>query len=232
MRGIFFDMDGVLLDSMPHHAEAMYQALKLEIDYDLDKKWIYLLEGMPAEQFLYEIFKRNPPKSTVDKNMIIKIVNLKKKIFNKIENITLIDGAKELLEELNKTNCVKAIVSGSSRKEAYHMIEEKIGMLNFDIVITGDDVTKGKPDPQPFISALEKTNLTKEDVLIVENSPFGVMSAYHASMNYIITLNSTPLTTLDFFNFLPLPIKHEFNKYVFREIRSAKDFILDWIYKL
>ena len=36
MRGIFFDMDGVLLDSMPHHAEAMYQALKLEIDYDLD----------------------------------------------------------------------------------------------------------------------------------------------------------------------------------------------------
>ena len=55
MRGIFFDMDGVLLDSMPHHAEAMYQALKLEIDYDLDKKWIYLLEPWKASDRYSEL---------------------------------------------------------------------------------------------------------------------------------------------------------------------------------
>jgi beta-phosphoglucomutase-like phosphatase (HAD superfamily) len=231
MKGIFFDMDGVLLDSMPYHAEAMYQALKIEINYDLDKKWIFLLEGMPAEEFLNELFKINPPKATVDKNLISKIVNLKKKIFKEMENITIIDGAKEILEELNKTDCIKAIVSGSSRKEAQHIIEKKIGILNFDIVITGDDVTKGKPDPQPFTTALDKTNLAREDVLIVENSPFGVMSAYYANIDYIITLNSTPLTTLDFFNFLPLPIKNEFNKYIFKDIRLAKGFILDWIYK-
>lgn len=58
-------MDGVLLDSMAYHAEAMYQALKLEIDYELDKKWISLLEGMPAKEFLLEIFKHNPPKSSI-----------------------------------------------------------------------------------------------------------------------------------------------------------------------
>ncbi|HKR73243.1 MAG TPA: HAD hydrolase-like protein [Candidatus Nitrosocosmicus sp.] len=132
---------------------------------------------------------------------------------------------------MNKTDCIKAIVSGSSRKESQHIIEKKIGILNFDIVITGDDVTKGKPDPQPFTTALEKTNLAREDVLIVENSPFGVMSAYYANIDYIITLNSTPLTTLDFFNFLPLPIKNEFNKYIFKDIRLAKGFILDWICK-
>ncbi|HKR73242.1 MAG TPA: hypothetical protein VJR94_03930 [Candidatus Nitrosocosmicus sp.] len=80
MKGIFFDMDRVLLDSMPYHAEVMYEALKLEIDYDLDEKWIFLLEGMPAEEFLNEIFKINPPKATVDKNLISKIVNLEKNI--------------------------------------------------------------------------------------------------------------------------------------------------------
>ena len=231
MKGIFFDMDGVLLDSMPYHAEAMYQALKLEIDYDLDKKWIFLLEGMPAEEFLNELFKVNPPKTTVDKSLISRIVNLKKKIFKEMDNISIIDGAKELLEELNKTNCIKAIVSGSSRKEAQHIIEKQIGNLNFDIVITGDDVKKGKPDPEPFTTALEKTNLAREDALIVENSPFGVISAYHANIDYIITLNSTPLTTLDFFNFLPMPIKNEFDKHIFKDIRLAKGFILDWIYK-
>ncbi len=60
-------MDGVLLDSMPYHAEAMYQAIKFEIDYQLDKKWIFLLEGMPADEFLYDLFKINPPKKTIDK---------------------------------------------------------------------------------------------------------------------------------------------------------------------
>src|SRR5919112_6020768 len=81
------------------------------------KSGFFLLEGIPAEEFLYELFKINPPKTIIDKEMIIKIVNLKKKIFKDIENITLIDGAKELLGDLNKTSCIKSIVSGSSRKE-------------------------------------------------------------------------------------------------------------------
>lgn len=232
MKGIFFDMDGVLLDSMSYHAEAMYKALKLELDYELDKKWIFLLEGMPAEKFLQEIFKRNPPKNvSVNQDMLLRIVNLKKKIFKEIENVTLIDGVHELLEEMDKTSCIKAIVSGSSRKEVEYMIEKKIGILNFDIVISGDDVTKGKPDPQPYLTALKKTNLAREDVLVVENSPLGIMSAYNAKLEYIVTLNSTPLTIQDFNNFLPTPIKNEFSKYIFKDIRLARDFIFDWIYK-
>jgi beta-phosphoglucomutase-like phosphatase (HAD superfamily) len=135
------------------------------------------------------------------------------------------------LEELNKINCIKAIVSGSSKNEAQHLIEKKIGMLNFDIVITGDEVTKGKPHPQPFITALNKTNLDRENVLIVENSPFGVIGAHHANISYIVTLNSTPLTVVDFYNFLSIPIKNEFNKYIFKNTRAAKGFILDWIFK-
>lgn len=231
MKGVFFDMDGVLLDSMPYHAEAMYQALKLEIDYQLDKKWIFLLEGMPADEFLYELFKSTPPKTIINKERITKIVNLKKKIFKNIENITLIDGAKELLEDLNKTRCIKAIVSGASRKEALHIIEKKIGISNFDLIITGDDVIKGKPGPQPFTTALKKTNLNRKDALIVENSPFGVMSAYHADVRYIITLNNTPLTISDFHNFLPIPIKNGFRKYIFKDTKLTKGFILDWIHK-
>jgi beta-phosphoglucomutase len=224
-------MDGVLLDSMPYHAEAMYQALKLEIDYQLDKKWIFLLEGMSADEFLYELFKSTPPKTIINKERITKIVNLKKKIFKNIENITLIDGAKELLEDLNKTRCIKAIVSGASRKEALHIIEKKIGISNFDLIITGDDVIKGKPGPQPFTTALKKTNLNRKDALIVENSPFGIMSAYHADVRYIITLNNTPLTISDFHNFLPIPIKNGFRKYIFKDTKLTKGFILDWIHK-
>ena len=149
---------------------------------------------MPADEFLYELFKNNPPKTIINKERITKIVNLKKKIFKEIENITLIDGAKELLEDLNKTSCIKAIVSGASRKEDQYIIEKKIGSRNFDLIITGDD-------------------------------------AYHADIRYIITLNNTPLTISDFYNFLPRPINNEFEKYIFKDSILTKGFILDWIYK-
>ena len=66
---------------------------------------------------------------------------------------------------------------------------------------------------------------------MVENSPFGVMSAYHADIKYIITLNNTPLNISDFYNFLPMPIRDEFEKCIFKDTRSTKEFILDWIYK-
>ena len=94
---------------------------------------------MPADEFLYELFKHNPPKTTIDQETITKIVDLKKKIFKEIENTTVVDGVKELLESLDKTSCIKAIVSGASRKEVQHIIDKKIGNRNFDVVITGDD---------------------------------------------------------------------------------------------
>jgi len=231
MKGIFFDMDGVLLDSMPYHAEAMYQALKLEIDYELDKKLIYLLEGMPAKEFLLEIFKRNPSKSSINEEKINKIVNLKKKIFKEIECVKLIDGAGELLQDLAKIKCIKAVVSGSSRKEAIHMIDKMIGIENFDIIITGDDVTKGKPDPEPFTHAIERAKVYSKDALIVENSPLGITAANRAQLRYIITLNSTPLTIDDFYHFLPVPIKSKFKDHIFENTNSIRDFILNWVYK-
>ncbi len=47
MRGILFDMDGVLIDAMPYHAEAFQIAFKEKVNYEIDKKNIFLLEGMP-----------------------------------------------------------------------------------------------------------------------------------------------------------------------------------------
>lgn len=229
MKGIFFDMDGVLLDSMSYHAEAMYQALRLEINYNLDKKWIYLLEGMPADEFLTELFKRNPSKVPVDQKRISKITDVKKKIFKEIEHVKLMDGSLELLDDLANLQCIKAVVSGSSRKEAFHVIEKMIGIEKFDIIVTADDVTKGKPDPEPFLTALRKAGVDKENALVVENSPFGITAAIRANVRYIITLNNTPLTINDFYDFLPQTIRERFSDHIFENTRSTRDFILGWM---
>ena len=58
MKGIIFDMDGVLVDAMPFHAEAMRIAINEETGYDIDKRIVYLLEGRPGHDLVKEIFKR------------------------------------------------------------------------------------------------------------------------------------------------------------------------------
>ena len=57
MRAIIFDMDGVLVESMPFHYQAMKIAIKEITDIDLDKRRFYLLEGMPVAEMALEIMK-------------------------------------------------------------------------------------------------------------------------------------------------------------------------------
>ncbi|MGB7960717.1 MAG: HAD hydrolase-like protein, partial [Nitrososphaeraceae archaeon] len=57
-KGIIFDMDGVLIDSMPFHAEAMSRAIKERTNHEINKKSIYLLEGMPGSDLIKEVFRR------------------------------------------------------------------------------------------------------------------------------------------------------------------------------
>ena len=58
MKGIIFDMDGVLIDAMPFHVEAMRVAIKEETGHQIDKKTVYLLEGMSGTDLIKEIFRR------------------------------------------------------------------------------------------------------------------------------------------------------------------------------
>ena len=51
-KGIIFDMDGVLIDAMSFHAEAMRLAIKEEIKHDINMKIVYLLEGLPGSKLV------------------------------------------------------------------------------------------------------------------------------------------------------------------------------------
>src|SRR6187200_1620182 len=116
MKGIIFDMDGVLIDAMPFHAEAMKLAIKEETDYEIDKKIVYKLEGMPSDNLVKEIFKKYNIKKELDQRLIEKISERKKEIFKEIEETHLIEGVRDLIEVLNECKCVKAIVTGAAKK--------------------------------------------------------------------------------------------------------------------
>jgi beta-phosphoglucomutase len=217
-------MDGVLIDAMPFHAEAFQIAFREIVKLEIDKRDVFLLEGMPGPVLIKEIFKRNNQRSP-DEELVENISNRKKELFEELQSARAFPGVKELIESLNCENCLKAVVSGASRKEVESLLEQN-NLGKFDLIISGEDLEEGKPSPEPFSTALSKLRLKPSETLVVENSPLGVDSATKAKLEYIITLNNTPLELSDFQG-IPNNVDFE-SKRIFEDTQSARKFLIEW----
>jgi beta-phosphoglucomutase-like phosphatase (HAD superfamily) len=114
-------------------------------------------------------------------------------------------------------------VTGAAKKEIELTIDKMIGLKNFEVVISGEDVEAGKPDATPFVLALQKMKIKSSDCIIVENAPLGVEAANKAGIMCIITLNNTPLEiSSDFHNVITKETK------IFRDTKSTIDFLRKW----
>jgi HAD superfamily hydrolase (TIGR01549 family) len=228
MKGIMFDMDGVLIDAMPYHAEAFRIAFKEETNLEIDKRDVFLLEGMPSTELVKEIFKKSNKNDNaqIDENLVQKISKRKSHIFKEIQKARAFEGVKELIESLNCKDCVKAVVSGAAKQEVESLLEEN-DLGGFNILITGEDLEDGKPDPEPFQTALRNLHLKPSDAIIVENAPLGVESAIRAGVRFIVTLNNTPLDLSDFKGLMPNN-EEEMDKIIYKDTKSASKFLMDW----
>ncbi|HEX6282130.1 MAG TPA: HAD family phosphatase [Nitrososphaera sp.] len=204
-KGIIFDMDGVLVDAMPFHCKAIQTAAKQEVNIGVEKRDVYLLEGMPGEDMVKELLRHKRYTGNVEElsdgdshkldSVAHRIHERKKKIFQQINASTPINGAKELISSIR---CKKALVSGAARQEVDSNINKYFGKDAFDVVVSGEDLEEGKPSPDPFRTALKKMALTESDALVVENAPLGVKAANNAGIKCVVTLNNTPLKISDF----------------------------------
>jgi beta-phosphoglucomutase len=192
MKGVIFDLDGVLVDSMPDHYKAWKMAFKEVTDIDVDERMIYLLEGMRGNDLVKKIFEQ---KNYDNHSIAKKVIERKNKIFNDILTPRAFDGVKELIEHLK---CTKAVVSGSAKNDVEVLIDRTFGKNNFDVIITADDIDRGKPDPIAFITALNRMKIDIANAIVVENAPLGVEAANKAGLQCIIVLNNTPLQINDF----------------------------------
>lgn len=218
-------MDGVLLDAMPFHAEAFQIAFKEIVNLDIDKRDVYLLEGMPGPDLIKEILNKNG-RSISDQNIIRRISERKKLLFNQNEKAKPFQGVKELLSLLKDSNCMKAVVSGAAENEVKSLLQKNSLLDSFELIISGEDLEEGKPSPEPFVTALKKLKLKAHEALVVENAPLGVNSAVKAGIRFIVTLNNTPLKVNDFKN-LPTD-KDKLEKVLFRDTKSATNYLINW----
>jgi beta-phosphoglucomutase len=176
LKAIIFDVDGVLVDSMRFQADAWVKTFN-EVEITITRRDIYELEGSNDSRLIKAIFEkagREPEPWHLEQ------LPEKKREALEFDRIEPFEGIRDCLKEL-KQHFKLAMVSGSNR-DTVEKIVNKFFSGCFDVVINGSDLERGKPDPDPFLKALEKLDLTKNECIVVENSPLGITAARRAGL--------------------------------------------------
>ena len=175
---VIFDMDGVIVDGMPYHVKSWKEALST-IGMSASDLDIYLMEGMTGRETM-EVFIKKSNISISDETAD-KVIKLKREIFNEIFTVTLMKGIENFLLELKDRQYKLALVTGT-RLEVVNKVLQ-MGLENiFKVIVTGEMVNKGKPNPEPYMNAVDELNARKEDCIVIENAPAGITSAKGAGL--------------------------------------------------
>ncbi len=178
LQAVIFDMDGVLVDSMPFHATAWIRVLR-EIGVSVSREEIYAREGESGTAavrfFLRQHGRELSPEAT--RELLVK----KEGIFKHLGRVEPFPGARDLVRALQALGKRLAIVTGTAREELQSLLPPDL-LAFFDVLVTGDQVKHGKPDPEPYLTALEKLGVEARQALVVENAPLGIQSAKSAGI--------------------------------------------------
>ncbi|MHB1483689.1 MAG: HAD family hydrolase [Saccharofermentanales bacterium] len=178
-----FDFDGVLINSMGAHFECYKKALE-EAGVPIEREQFYRQAGMTAlEQIGY--FCRKAGKQP-DVNAIYR---RKRELFKDyIDLTTPIDCNIQLLKILKENGVRVAIASGSSRPSILPVME-KFGII-VDVLVSTEDVTKGKPNPDLFLCAAQKLGVAPGNCIVIEDSDAGIEAARAAGMRCLRFYNN------------------------------------------
>ena len=183
-KAILFDFDGVLADTLDDLFLSWKYAFS-KFNVNIKKEDYFLLEGMNVLKIAKNISKKY--------GLIIddykKIVEIKNKFYLENHSFNFYDGVFELIEILKQENILIGIVSASP-KEKLEKTVPKGFLEKFDVVISGDDVELGKPNPDPYLVAIKNLNLNPKECVVVENAPLGIKSAKSAGI-FCIAICST-----------------------------------------
>lgn len=172
---VIFDMDGLMFDTGQMAYRAYLEGAK-HFDFTVNQSVYYYLTGRRDPEIregMRELYGKDAPISEWRDKVILnreKILSDEKRVYKK-------KGLLELLEFLKKNNYKIALASSTSREkiEYYFEIEDMPDV--FDIIVAGDEVHIGKPNPEIFLKACEKANVLPEHALVLEDSVVGIEAA-------------------------------------------------------
>ena len=179
-------MDGVITNTMPDHFKA-WKAVLEPYGVQVTHYDVYSREGQRGINSIKEFFCEK--KKVCTPQIIQELLHQKEQLFKKIVKRRFIPVARRFIKWLHQNHFKLALVTGTSRHELPRTLPDYIYKL-FDVVVTGSDVTNGKPDPEPFLLALNKLKIKAQDAVVIENAPFGIRAAKAAGIKCLAIATS------------------------------------------
>ncbi len=188
MKAIFWDLDGVLIDSMSVHALTWQKSLA-EFGLKSTVTEMRRLGGVPFPDTILRIAKQNNKKITADD--IEKIYSRKLELLKQKKFAIKPFPIYEDLLAIKQRGVKQFVVTGSIRAFAKEKIDKFFPDI-FDGFIFKEDVKQGKPHPDPYLAALKRFGCKRADSLIVEDSPLGIASGKAAGIQVFAIATSLP----------------------------------------
>lgn len=182
IKAVFFDMDGVLYDSMPNHEYTWINSLK-EYGIKLPPEEAYMNEGrtgFATIRIAFEKYLNRMPSKAEEED----VYAIKTRLMAQRPKVPILPGMQALLKQLLSNGIKVYVVTGSKQPTLVSKLNTDFGISSNNI-ITGADVMRGKPDPEPYLIAWQRSGIEKEQCVIVENAPMGVQSAKAAKIHTI-----------------------------------------------
>ncbi len=187
-RYVFFDLDGVILDSMKYHAKAWLEAFSY-FGLTFKEEEIYLHEGAIELDTAKGLFLRRGINPTQE--FFAKAFRLQKQIFLEkyAKLVRPFPEVPEILFSLKKEGRMLALVTSSHAEILAKVFPKNLAKF-FDLILTGDKVGRRKPFPDPYLKALEGLMAKNEESMVVENAPAGIQSAKSAGL-FCVAIKTT-----------------------------------------
>ena len=176
ISAILFDFDGVVADTMEDNFLAWHHAFDL-LGVVISRAEYFPLEGMST----IAVAKTLGEFHGLDQEAVALTPRVKEDHFLAHGRCPIYPELAPLLAVLRKSNISTGLVTGASRRRINSTLPPEISEY-FRVVVTGDDVAVGKPDPESYLQAAKQLNLSPSFCLAVENAPLGIASAKAAGM--------------------------------------------------
>ena len=192
IQAVLFDMDGTVFDTEGIYRRCWFRAAKdvgFEEDIDLFLQRVCGLNQADMTALVYRVYGENTSFDVlwgrwlecVDEEMARGVLPFKA-------------GAPEILFALQERGIKIALVTSSGQKTVARYLQMSNLEGVFDVIVTGNQVTHGKPHPEIFLTAANKLGIAPEACIVVEDSPNGVRAGHAAGMYTVMIPDLHPCT--------------------------------------
>jgi beta-phosphoglucomutase len=177
LRAVIFDLDGVIVDSHPAHKQAWKIFLNSIGKEVTEQELEFVVEGQKRETILHHFLGELSPQQ-IKHYGAIKDTLLK----DSLPEPKTVKGLDRFMKQIRDSGLPMALASSASHSRVEFVLDRLSLRTSFQTVVTGDDVTQGKPDPAIFRMAAQALGVEARNILVCEDAVNGVEAAKSAGM--------------------------------------------------